>query len=81
MKKLDEDSDDYKTMINEMKKPYLLFSKISIQKFSDGFYVVLNYSKWYRRLVIFPQMKTLTETLEDEDMEMFNDKPNPSLLF
>ena len=81
IKKLNESSDDYKTMINEMKKPYLLFSKISIQKFSDGFYIVLNYSKWYRRLVIFPQMKTLTETLEDEDLEMFNDQPNPSLLF
>lgn len=80
-KPLKEWSQDYNQMISEFKKPYVLFQNIWIQKMDGAWYVVLNFSKWYRRTVIFPQLDTLTSVLEKENTELFADKPNPLLFF
>lgn len=79
IKKLDPESIDYQKMINAMWKPYLLFSKVSIQQFWNDWYVVFNYSKYYRQMVIFPQMKTLPDLLDDKWVEIFSTKPNPNI--
>jgi len=76
-----KDSEDYKQMMSECKRPYTLFQNISIEKLEGEWYVVLNFSKWYRRTVIFPQLDTLTKTLEKQGIEQFDSTPNPLIYF
>lgn len=78
---LKPDSDDYNAMISEFKIPYVLFQNISIQKLGTSWYVILNFSKWYRRTVIFPQLDSLTKTLEKNDVQLFEETPNPMIYF
>lgn len=78
---LKQDSDEYAQMISEFKIPYVLFQNISIQKLWTSWYVILNFSKRYRRTVIFPQLDTLTKTLEKNNVQLFEDKPNPLIYF
>lgn len=80
LKKLDPESDDYKQMIAEYKEPYVLFQSVNIQKIWVSWYVVFNYTKWYRRLVIFPQMPTLTQVLAQENAPKFKET-NPLVFF
>lgn len=80
--KLEEGSSDYNQMKNEGKwKPYVLFSSVSIQKLDWIYYVVFTYSKWYRRLTIFPQLDPLTKVLEKNNAIQFENQSDPLVWF
>lgn len=49
------ESKEYKEMIKKYRKPYVLFSNISIQQIWNLWYVVLDFTEEYKKTVIIPQ--------------------------
>ena len=82
LKKLQPWSIEYREMTqNGKKRPYPLFQSITTSKIWTDWYVILNYTKWYKQLVTFRQLDPLPAILSENTDGHYSQKFNPRISF